>query len=356
LDCNSGPFEDGDRVVVQFVNQDWEQPKVIGFESNPKPCTRWIWVSVTDFIEGFYYQRTAKIDPKTREVAETHISGVLNADNIARRTNEFCVTREERGFIVDPTTSPISTIYWVPDHPHDVVYFGGEVAFHLNYRGERMVNCLYGPDDQVDPSVDGNRLYTWPEGQFIRTLTEPVLLVYGSTGGLPFGGGRKAAINDQGQSFVVGLDAFPNESGGRATFAIYDEQGIPIHWGPFGLNNFGIFAEGAAIDDRYAVASLWEVSQWASTDEADVTEFCLFVFDVETGSTVNSFSRIDRPIYDITIRGDELFVLSNSSAAIGQETQMTIEVFSLPDLVFIETVPLTEIPPVTRRANFGSID
>ena len=38
MDCNSDPFEIGDRVLVEFQGRDWDQPKVIGFESNPREC------------------------------------------------------------------------------------------------------------------------------------------------------------------------------------------------------------------------------------------------------------------------------------------------------------------------------
>lgn len=38
MDCNGEAFEVNDRVVVRFVNQRWETPEVIGFESNPKDC------------------------------------------------------------------------------------------------------------------------------------------------------------------------------------------------------------------------------------------------------------------------------------------------------------------------------
>ena len=38
MDCGAGAFDNGDRVVVAFENQDWSKPKVVGFESNPKPC------------------------------------------------------------------------------------------------------------------------------------------------------------------------------------------------------------------------------------------------------------------------------------------------------------------------------
>lgn len=35
-------FEDGDRVVVEFEGQSWESPKVVGFESNPRPPTYFV--------------------------------------------------------------------------------------------------------------------------------------------------------------------------------------------------------------------------------------------------------------------------------------------------------------------------
>ena len=38
MNCNAKPFEVGDRVVVEFVGMDWNGAKIIGFESNPKPC------------------------------------------------------------------------------------------------------------------------------------------------------------------------------------------------------------------------------------------------------------------------------------------------------------------------------
>ncbi len=39
MHCHGGAFENGDRVVVWFEDQDWSKPKVIGFESNPQPCS-----------------------------------------------------------------------------------------------------------------------------------------------------------------------------------------------------------------------------------------------------------------------------------------------------------------------------
>ncbi len=38
MTCNARAFELGDRVVVQFVGQDWAAARVVGFVDNPRPC------------------------------------------------------------------------------------------------------------------------------------------------------------------------------------------------------------------------------------------------------------------------------------------------------------------------------
>jgi len=40
MTCDTHAFEEGDRVVVEFMGQTMDDPWVIGFESHPKPCTR----------------------------------------------------------------------------------------------------------------------------------------------------------------------------------------------------------------------------------------------------------------------------------------------------------------------------
>ncbi len=42
MDCGRAAFDDGDRVVIRFKGQDWDDPEVIGFESNPKGCNSFI--------------------------------------------------------------------------------------------------------------------------------------------------------------------------------------------------------------------------------------------------------------------------------------------------------------------------
>lgn len=50
-------FEIGDRVVVQFVGQDWNNPRVIGFVDNPRPVGNW------DITAGFSQLTSSEIDP-----------------------------------------------------------------------------------------------------------------------------------------------------------------------------------------------------------------------------------------------------------------------------------------------------
>ena len=40
MQCNSHAFAAGDRVVVQFTDQNWNTPKVVGFVENPEACTK----------------------------------------------------------------------------------------------------------------------------------------------------------------------------------------------------------------------------------------------------------------------------------------------------------------------------
>lgn len=40
MTCNGAAFKDGDRVIVEFEDHDWNKPKVIGFDAEPKPCIK----------------------------------------------------------------------------------------------------------------------------------------------------------------------------------------------------------------------------------------------------------------------------------------------------------------------------
>ena len=48
MECNARAFAIDDSVVVQFTDQSWENPVVIGFEENPRPCMVVLPVQVFD--------------------------------------------------------------------------------------------------------------------------------------------------------------------------------------------------------------------------------------------------------------------------------------------------------------------
>ena len=70
MDCDGAVFEEGDRVVVQFHQT--EEPKVIGFEKEPKRCGLPLYV-VADFQEGFRKgsQMLLKLSPDLGSVEQT---------------------------------------------------------------------------------------------------------------------------------------------------------------------------------------------------------------------------------------------------------------------------------------------
>lgn len=68
MDCNGDVFQVNDRVVVEFISQDYTDPRVIGFETNPKEC------GLDLFI---------------------HRYGPLNDSRIQRQTGTTCVIRSQ---------------------------------------------------------------------------------------------------------------------------------------------------------------------------------------------------------------------------------------------------------------------
>ena len=54
MTCNSAAFDIGDICVIKFEEQDWTQPKVIGFFDNPRPCGSGIGVAY-EGADGMQY-------------------------------------------------------------------------------------------------------------------------------------------------------------------------------------------------------------------------------------------------------------------------------------------------------------
>lgn len=54
MECNSAAFADGDQVVVEFSDLSLNNPKVIGFYTNPKPCEQYIFCAVGSYNSYTY--------------------------------------------------------------------------------------------------------------------------------------------------------------------------------------------------------------------------------------------------------------------------------------------------------------
>lgn len=56
MDCHAEAFANGDHVVIEFIEQDWLQPQVVGFVDHPRPCglPPYIFIPVAPDVAGNY--------------------------------------------------------------------------------------------------------------------------------------------------------------------------------------------------------------------------------------------------------------------------------------------------------------
>lgn len=333
LECNATPFDVDDRVVVQFVDRTWEgQTKVIGFESNPKPCAPWLWAGVNDDISGMPVKRVAKINYETLSVEETYVSGLLQSMGMERWDADTPLTRAINGHIVDPRDG---TVYWSPDHSHSASGYGAGVQFSCNRRGGRMLNALYGNPFVPDPVNDGDRLYTWPEGELIKVMDDPSKILYGRK----FDNGNMTAINTDGRQFMFCSTQFPGVS--YTAFALYDRDGNHYAAGAVGgIQQYP--PRGAAMDTRYAVGI---VDQFPDGPTA-------YLIDVNDGSLLQTLT-LGFQAWGASIRGDYLFTLENDYDA--GSTTMTLRRYNLPSLSLAGSVVVPWPSTISSLEDLGSV-
>jgi len=67
MSCNAAAFSDNDRVLVEFLEQDWDDPRVIGFETQPAQCanplymaTRRVYIQEDYEGDGHIYRRDTR--------------------------------------------------------------------------------------------------------------------------------------------------------------------------------------------------------------------------------------------------------------------------------------------------------
>lgn len=88
MECNGAAFEVGDTVVVAFAGS-WENPQVIGFEKNPRPCAGTYGLRINDNGRGMLlaYFNAVGWQPFNVSSYEGTFEEILLATNAARAAN-----------------------------------------------------------------------------------------------------------------------------------------------------------------------------------------------------------------------------------------------------------------------------
>lgn len=300
-----------------------------------------LWMAINDGANpGNQIKRVAKIDFRKLEIIDPdgtwpHLT--LESTGLSRLNARESLTRGLDGRLINLQTGATE---WTPDHAHSGNIYGSLVQWYVNRRAERMVNALYGSGFTSSPD-DGDRLYTWPAGNFIKIITDPFELMYG----IPQNGGGKSAISDNGTLFMASVGAAGPTQLGAA--ALYNAAGDHYWFGPIGAEP--VFVVGAFCTDKYAAAVL-----------EDGQGFRLIVLRAPNNTLRGDvIAQITKPYgttgwADVAIRGEKLFIFETTR--IGSPKPCSILEYSLPNLQFERRLDNVLTVNATSFNEFGSLD
>ena len=299
MDCNNAPFLFGDRVVVGFTAQDWDQPKVIGFESNPRPCTEWIWAGAPmerqaggTLSVGRQYL-IAKIHPDTLAVEETWgRPASIYVGPIRRYGVENAYYSELDGRVKDAKTGSVAAIFAEADS--SIVWGLSDIAITGTH-----IFTASAEDEKIYE-------YTWPDGVLTRSFDWPGAPPYGVN-----------LVADSGTLVLFVRKLTPSVPEPRPkqweTFA-YDPDTLALRWSEvesYGSTNYGPY--DLDVSEKY-VASLF------GTLVESVEVYELVVRNVTTGALIRRTPVTqlrgepgDDPLISkysngVAIRGDDVYV------------------------------------------------
>jgi len=107
MDCNGAAFEADDEVLVKFEGQDWANPKIIGFKSNPKPCQSYAVFSCLTLDQGTLI---IVVDLATRALVEIIKDGdTLTQPLTITEYNSLSMTSEATTSLSTPSLTRRST-------------------------------------------------------------------------------------------------------------------------------------------------------------------------------------------------------------------------------------------------------
>jgi len=83
MDCDSAAFADGDEVLVEFQENDWDSPQVIGFKDHPKPCAWETWPGPEiDSYHAWLVFTAGLVEDSEESVEEGILSLMVKAQSI----------------------------------------------------------------------------------------------------------------------------------------------------------------------------------------------------------------------------------------------------------------------------------
>lgn len=158
MDCDGAAFSVGDAVLINFVDQDWGQPLVIGFKSEPKPCGGGfiILVSSPSELEAFAWDIATdsllvSIGTKADVLAALAVMGYKNSLQMLPTGRVQTVET-----IPDPSVSPYR---WVWQPPVEIPEAFEVNAFYpIVYLNEAFRPYPYIDDFVYEVSANGREL------------------------------------------------------------------------------------------------------------------------------------------------------------------------------------------------------
>jgi len=358
LDCNALAFEEEDRVIVKFVNQSWAEPKVIGFERNPRPCELRIWVSANrgrvDGPSTFYDRITTVHDGEDlNETANYYINGIgLPYECQKRSDTAYCI---RSGGIYDLKTG-----------------FLAKSASFVNQATNIAISPThYYKADGVGTSAVYLSRYEWDSNLLVNQVPWPD---FNAT----YGGGSFGISADARSVVVPYLRPRPDGTGfDHFGVSVFDPD-LTLRWKKDEFNSLG---DPGAADGTGVGRQVYGVSVTGSHaavlypvfEEGNAfLVYYITIFDVNTGDVVRrtKIEQADinalpaavqgRP-EDITMRGEDVYVLlrgTNGSRRVRSLIKYNglTGSFSSPDLFKADIHAAYQDDTDDSLGDFGSMD
>ena len=175
--CHGAAFEAGDEVLVAFTGQDWAQPCVIGYKSNPRPCHDRVVVRISlTGIPGETLDKSAAFvwDPKysTPERAPCVSTDAALLAWLAARTavgHDLFTGKAECGTRIAGTAEPGAIVYPVGSTPagcsaltegmQDIKYDNGYAYLYCTWQGADYYGLIINNGFEYPAARSGDYFY-----------------------------------------------------------------------------------------------------------------------------------------------------------------------------------------------------